>query len=128
MRSRILLPAVALMVVASTHEHVLKAADDVAKLTVRLTPVVRVTRGDARAVVTVPRHADNRVLRVSLESEDYSTVSEVPLEGEDAPVNHLFYWHDLPPGSYSVTVQVYGRIGLRDSISTGNAHVVPRER
>jgi hypothetical protein len=98
MRSRILLPAVALMVVASTHEHVLKAADDVAKLTVRLTPVVRVTRGDARAVVTVPRHADNRVLRVSLESEDYSTVSEVPLEGEDAPVNHLFYWHTFRLG------------------------------
>src|SRR5262245_10097789 len=57
------------------------AAVDIPKLTVRLTPLVRLTRGDALAAVIVPRNADNRLLRVILESQDYYSLSEVPLDG-----------------------------------------------
>ena len=128
MRSRILLSAVAFIVVASTHGHVVNASGNEAKLTVRVTPLIRMTPGEARAVVTVPRHAENRLLRVILESENYYTLSELPLEGEDAPLNHEFYWRDVPPGSYEVTVQVYGKSGLRDSTSTGDAHALSRDR
>jgi len=103
------------------------AAVDVPRLTVRVTPLVRLTRGDARGVVTVPRHADNRVLRVVLESEDYYTVSDIQLDGEDAPQSHSFYWRDLPPGFYRVTVRVYGTDGLRGSTSIGSTES-PKER
>ena len=78
------------------------------KLTVRVTPLVRLTRGDARGLVTVPRHHDNRVLRVILESEDYYSRSDIQLDGEEAAQNHHLYWRNLPPGSYWVTVEVYG--------------------
>ena len=125
MKSRIL-TAAAIAVLALTHEGLLNAAGG-PPLTVRVTPLARLTRGDARGVVTVPRHADNRRLRVVLESEDYYTLSEVPLDGEDAAQNHLFYWRDLPPGS-SLTVQIYGATGLRDSTSIGNIHALPQER
>jgi hypothetical protein len=104
------------------------AAADVPKLTVRVTPLVRVTRGDASGMVSVPRHADNRVLRVILESEDYYRASDVQLDGEDAPQSHSFYWRDVPPGSYRVTVQVYGTEGLRGSTSIGSTASISTER
>jgi hypothetical protein len=69
MKSRILMAVAVAVLVALTHECLLNATGG-PKLTVRVSPLVRLTRGDARGVVTVPRHADNRMLRVVLESED----------------------------------------------------------
>ena len=126
MKSRIF-TAIAVAVLALTHECLLNAADG-PKLTVRVSPLVRLTRGDARGVVTVPRHADNRMLRVVLESEDYYTLSELPLDGEDAAQNHLFHWRDLPPGSYRVTVQIYSATGRRDFTSIGDINALPQQR
>ena len=102
--------------------------DDVPKLTVRLTPLIRLTRGPARGVVSVPRHVNNRVLRVVLESEDYYSLSAVQLDGEEAPQSHTLFWRDLPPGSYRVTVHVYGTDGLRGSASTGSTEAISQER
>ena len=96
MKSRTL-TAVAIAVLALTHECPLNAAGG-PKLTVRVTPLVRLTRGDARGVMTVPRHGDNLMLRVVLESEDYYTLSEVPLDGEDAAQNHLSIGASCRPG------------------------------
>ena len=39
------------------------------KLTVCVTPLVHLTRGNARGVVVVPRHADSRLLRVIIEED-----------------------------------------------------------
>ena len=110
MKSRIL-TAGAVAVVALTHECLLNAADGLT-LTVRITPLVRLTRSDARSVVTVRRPVDNRILRVVFESEDCYTLGKVPLDVEDAALNHLFYWRDMPSGSYGVTAQVYSRTDL----------------
>jgi hypothetical protein len=63
---------------------------DVPKLTVRVTPLERVKPGDTRRVVSVPRHVNNRVLRVILESEGYYSLSDAQLDGEDAPQSHSF--------------------------------------
>jgi hypothetical protein len=101
---------------------------DSQKLTVRVSPLVRLTRGDARGIVIVPRHADNRLLRVILESDDYYTLSDSPLDGEDAPLTHPLYWRDLPPGAYCVRVQVYGTTGLRGSTSIGSTQILAPER
>ena len=67
---------------SATHSTQLRTeAVDVPKLTIRVTPLVHLSRGDARGVVTVPRHADNRILRVILESTDYYSLSEIQLDG-----------------------------------------------
>ncbi len=104
------------------------ASADRQKLTVRVTPLVRLIRGDARGMAIVPRHADNRLLRVILESEDYYRLSEIQLEGEDAPLTYPLHWRDLPPGSYCVTVQVYGTTGLRGSTSIGSTQTLGGDR
>ena len=95
-----------------------RSADD-SKLTVRVTPLVRMSRGEARGLVMVPRHSDNRVLRVILESEDYYSRSDIQLDGEEAARSHNLHWRSLPPGIYWVTVEVYGSTGLRDSAPSG---------
>jgi hypothetical protein len=80
-------------------------------------------------VVMVPRHADNRVLRVILESEDYYSVSDIQLDGEYAALSYPVSWRELPPGSYCATVQVYGSTGgLRTSASVGSIHALEKER
>jgi hypothetical protein len=101
---------------------------DRTNLTVRVTPLVRLTRGDAYGMVIVPRHADNRVLRVILESEDYYSLSDIPLDGEYAALSYPVSWRDLPPGSYCVTVQVYGPTGMRTSTSIGSTHTLQMDR
>jgi hypothetical protein len=114
---------------ASTqHRAQSQTAADLPKLTVRVTPLVRLTQGDARGVVSVPRHAENRMLRVILESDDYYSLSDRQLDGDDAPLSHSFYWRDLAPGSYRVTVYVYGTDGLRSSTSIGSTASISVER
>ena len=85
------------------------------RLTVRVTPLMVLVGSDARGLITVPRHSENRLVRVILESVDYYSSSDVPLDGANAAQNHFFYWRQLPPGSYEVTVEVYGVTGLRES-------------
>ena len=97
-------------------------------LTVRVTPLVRLSRGEARGLVIVPRHADNRMLRVILESEDYYRLSDIQLDGEYAALSYPLSWRDLPPGSYCVTVQVYGPTGLRTATSIGNIHAMQKDQ
>ena len=105
-----------------------RAPADDSRLTVRVTGLVLLARGEARGLVMVPRHADNRVLRVILESEDYYSVSDIQLDGEDAALSYPISWRDLPPGSYCVTVQVYGPTGMRTSTSTGSIHAMEKDR
>jgi hypothetical protein len=101
---------------------------DRSTLTVRVIPLIRLTRGDARGVVIVPRHGDNRVLRIILESEDYYSLSDITLDGEDAALSYPVSWQDLPPGSYCVTVQVYGPTGMRTSTSIGSLHAIQKDQ
>ena len=63
-----------------------------------------------------------------LTDEDYYRLSDIPLEGEDAPLTHPLYWPDLPPGSYCVTVQAHGTTGLRGSTSIGSTQMFGPDR
>jgi hypothetical protein len=68
------------------------------------------------------------VLRVILESEAYYSRSDIQLDGEDAALSYPVSWRDLPPGSYCVTVQVYGPTGMRKSTTVGSIDAMQRER
>ena len=68
------------------------------------------------------------MLRVILESEDYYSLSDIQLDGEYAALSYPLSWRDLPPGSYCVTVQVYGPTGMRTSTSIGSIHAMQRDQ
>jgi hypothetical protein len=87
------------------------AADD--ELTVRLPSVVSRSSSMVRAVIRVPREADNRMLRVTLDSDTFYRSSDLPLDGNEAPQSHTLAWHSLPAGEYEVTIQLVGVSGVK---------------
>jgi hypothetical protein len=77
-------------------------------VTVRLPAVVTRLSSVVRATVWVPRDADNRVLRVTLDSGTFYRSSDVPLAGNQAAQSHFLEWHALPAGDYDVTIELVG--------------------
>ena len=65
------------------------------------------------STVRIDSHADNRVLRVELDSPDYYRASEIQLDGAEAPRMHQILWGDLPAGHYRVAAVLLGTRGAR---------------
>lgn len=68
---------------------------------------------DVRILVRVPPDADNRRLRVTIDSGSFSRTSEIDLEGVRAPGAHWFNLPALPAGEYLVEAVVYSSTGPR---------------
>jgi len=79
----------------------------------RLTSRYALSPAVVRSLVRVAPHADNRTLRVVIDSENYYRSSDVQLDGEHAAQSHFFSWAALLPGAYEVTVTVLGPDGPR---------------
>ena len=93
------------------------------EVTVRLPAVMSHADSMVRAFIFIPRDADNRMLRVTLDSGEFYRSSDVPLEGDHAPQSHTLVWHKLPPGTYDVTVQLVGTMRIRQVVRR-QLHVV----
>ena len=89
------------------------AAQDEAPLAIRLTSRYAMSPAAVRSVVRVAPHADNRTLRIVIDSDNYYRSSDVQLDGDRAAQSHFFTWADLPPGAYSVVATVLGPAGPR---------------
>jgi hypothetical protein len=99
---------------ALIHPAAVMAGQD--EVTVRLPSIVTRLSSAIRATVWIPRDADNRLLRVTLDSERFYRSSDVPLEGNQAPQSHTLEWHALPPGEYEVTFQLVGTSRVRQVV------------
>jgi hypothetical protein len=77
------------------------------RLHVRVTP----SAPDLRVYVGVERRAENRLLRVTAQSEDFFRSSEAQLDGEDSPRVNVFTFRQMPAGWYQVTVQLIAANG-----------------
>ncbi len=82
-------------------------------LELRLTSRYAVAKELVRSLVRVAPHPDNRFLRVTVDSLNYYSSSDIQLEGAFAVKNHFFAWKSLPPGVYDVVVTVFGPDGPR---------------
>ena len=67
-----------------------------------------------QTLVRVSPHADNRLLRVLIDGEQFTRSSDTQLDGVDAAKHHFFMWQSLPPGTYSIVATVYGPLGVRE--------------
>lgn len=86
------------------------------EVTVRVPSMVSHSTGAIRVLVRIPRDADNRVLRVTLDSGAFYRSSDVPLDGDRAPQSHTLTWPALPVGSYEVTIQLVGRARVKQVV------------
>jgi len=87
-----------------------KPADEV---TLRLTPRFVSAPGYLRSLIRVSPNADNRVLRVEIDSAGYYRSSEIELDGASAPMSHFMDWKEVPAGKYDLIVTVMGPSGPR---------------
>jgi hypothetical protein len=69
-----------------------------------------------RILVRVPPDADNRRLRVTVDSGSFSRTSEIDLEGIRAAEAHWFDLRALPAGDYLVEAIVYCSTGPRSRV------------
>jgi len=68
---------------------------------------------DLLIYVTVEKNSENRLLRVSAESDEFFRSSEVQLEGEESARIVILHFRDMPSGSYDVKADVVGSNGRR---------------
>jgi hypothetical protein len=87
--------------------------EDGAPLRLQVTPRAALAGTFVQALVRVHPHADNRLLRLTVESPSYFRSSDVTLNGADAAVSHFVPLRALPAGSYAVVAVVYGVDGER---------------
>jgi hypothetical protein len=72
---------------------------------------------DLLIYVTVEKNADNRLLRVTAESDEFFRSSEVQLEGEESARILILHFRDMPSGSYDVKADVVGSNGRRRGLA-----------
>jgi hypothetical protein len=87
-----------------------KPGDD---LTLRMTPRFVSAPGYLRSLVRIAPNADNRVLRVEIDSAGYYRSSDIELDGASAPMSHFMDWKAVPAGKYDLIVTVLGPSGPR---------------
>jgi hypothetical protein len=82
-------------------------------LELKLTRKYTFSPGYVQSLIKISPHADNRLLRVTLDSANYYRSSDVELEGAGAARSHFFNWTQLPAGHYDIVVTIFGPDGVR---------------
>lgn len=82
----------------------------------RVRPLVGRAPAYVSATIHVSAAADNRLLRVTLDSEGFYRSSDVQLDGDRAPVQHSLVWRDVSAGTYDVIVELYGSNGRKQTV------------
>lgn len=80
-------------------------------LTMVVSPVQSFAPTDLTVRIHVEPDADNRLLEVVAESDEYYSSSRVQLEGADAPRTILLSIHHLPGGDYDVQSTLFSGTG-----------------
>ncbi|MCA1583958.1 MAG: hypothetical protein LC791_04005 [Acidobacteria bacterium] len=73
--------------------------------------------------VRVVARAENRMLRVSLDSGSYFRSSDLVLEGDNAPAAHPVRWPGIPAGTYALVVELRRSSGQRYVVNGGSFEV-----
>jgi hypothetical protein len=84
-----------------------EASDDAERpLHVRVSPALAHAPADLFIYVSVARRSDNRILRVTAESEDFFRSSETQLDGEYSARVTVVRFRELPPGGYEIRAEL----------------------
>ena len=103
---------------------VARAEDRVPELSVRMTPTVAQAPATVQLLVRVPPRAENRRLRVTIDSAAYYRSSDVQLDGDRAATVHSLRWLGIPSGEYEVVVQLIRADGKHRVVHGGRLAVV----
>jgi hypothetical protein len=82
------------------------AEDPERPLRVRVSPAMAHAPADLYIYVSIARRPDNRLLRVSAESDDFFRSSETQLDGEYSARVTVVKFRELPPGDYQIRAEL----------------------
>jgi hypothetical protein len=98
--------ALASIILVSSLATTASADDPERPLHVRISPTMAHAPADLYIYVSVARRPDNRLLRVSAESDDFFRSSETQLDGEHSARVTVVRFRELPPGDYEVRAEL----------------------
>ena len=81
------------------------------QIAMSVSPRVALEPTDLYIRVVTERHADNRLLRVVTESEEFACASDRQLDGENGPRVVTFECRRVPAGVYEIRAMVIGMSG-----------------
>jgi hypothetical protein len=84
-----------------------KVVDDTERpLSVRVSPTMAHAPADLFIYVSVARRPENRLLRVTAESDDFFRSSDTQLDGEYSARITVVRFRELPPGGYEIKAEL----------------------
>jgi hypothetical protein len=86
------------------------------RLMLQITPAVALAPANLLVRATVETNAANRGLEVTADSPNFYRVTEIQLEGEDAPRTSVFEFRGLPSGTYDVRAALIDASGHRVTV------------
>jgi hypothetical protein len=98
--------ALASIILVSSLATTASADDPERPLHVRISPTMAHAPADLYIYVSVARRPDNRLLRVSAESDDFFRSSETQLDGDHSARVTVVRFRELPPGDYEVRAEL----------------------
>jgi len=94
------------------------------RLSMRVSPAMSFAPANLVIQTRLEPEADNRVMEVIAESDDFYRSTAIQLDGERAPRTTKFEFRSLPPGEYRVTAVVVGAAGQRRAVARSHANVM----
>lgn len=98
--------ALASIILVSSLATTASADDPERPLHVRVSPAMAHAPADVYIYVSVARRPDNRLLRVSAESDDFFRSSETQLDGDHSARVTVVRFRELPPGDYEIRAEL----------------------
>jgi hypothetical protein len=102
------------------------ASANVAPLSIRVSPTTSFAPANLFVQVMIERNADNRWMRIMVESPEYFSSSEAALNGANSPRLRVIMFRDLPAGTYELRGEVFGERGRVRVSARTSALVVGR--
>lgn len=79
------------------------------RMTLKVSPSVAFAPANLVVRTRVEADADNRVIAIVAESDDFYRSSEMQLDGDRAPRTSTVEFRSLPPGTYEVRAMLLGQ-------------------
>ena len=94
-------------------------------LTLRVSPMQSFAPANLYIRLSIEPNANNRVVSIVAESEDYYRSSEVALEGEQGPRTVIVQFRSVPEGQYQIRSAVENALGKEVATARQNINVLP---
>jgi len=93
-------------------------------ISIRVSPAVSFAPANLVIRTSIEPDADNRIMEVVVDSEEFYRSSAVELDGDHAPRTTSFEFRSLPRGDYQITAIVIGIDGRRRATARAQVNVI----